>query len=313
MTLLSVPTNVAAKLTTLEVTDQQRKALELLTASPKPLTTKQLMHRADCGSGPISTLRKKGFIHAHVERLDSSELAAEAIPRRAPQVLNPDQVRALGAINRALDSKAHQTLLLHGVTGSGKTEVYIQAIQEVVSFGRQAIVLVPEISLTPQTVGRFRERFDHVAVLHSHLSDVERHGIGSGSPAARCRWSSAPGSAVFAPTPHLGLIVIDEEHETIVQAGLGAAVSCPRRGAAAGGGGACAAGAGEATPSLESWHRAMRGESELVEMPRRVNRSAAADGAHDRPARTRRTAARRARSAGRCRRRLKRRCGTAGR
>ncbi len=271
VTLLSVPTNVAAKLTTLEVTDQQRKALELLTASPKPLTTKQLMHRADCGAGVISTLRKKGFIHAHVERLDSSELTAEAIPRRAPQVLNPDQVRALGAINRALDSKSHQTLLLHGVTGSGKTEVYIQAIEKVVSFRRQAIVLVPEISLTPQTVGRFRERFDHIAVLHSHQSDVERHRHWKRIVSGEVQVVVGARSAVFAPTRHLGLIVIDEEHETSFKQD-----SAPRyharevalqRAAAEG----VPLVLASATPSLESWHSAMRGAAELVEMPRRVN------------------------------------------
>src|SRR4029077_21028601 len=90
-------------------------------------------------------------------------------------VLNPDQAHALDRILAALRQQKHKTLLLFGVTGSGKTEVYIRAIQEVVSYGRQAIVLVPEISLTPQTIRRFRSRFSSVAVLHSHLSDVERH------------------------------------------------------------------------------------------------------------------------------------------
>ena len=95
--------------------------------------------------------------------------------RETDLTLNDDQQQALDTILSTLQSGEHRTILLHGVTGSGKTEVYIQAIREVVSYGRQAIVLVPEISLTPQTRQRFRSRFDSVAVLHSHMSGSERH------------------------------------------------------------------------------------------------------------------------------------------
>ena len=105
------------------------------------------------------------------------------------------------------------------MTGSGKTEVYIQAIQEVIHFGRQAIVLVPEISLTPQTVERFRARFGAVAVLHSHLSDAERHWHWQRIAEGEVSVVVGARSAIFAPTPHLGLIVLDEEHEIVVQAG----------------------------------------------------------------------------------------------
>src|SRR6266702_4672412 len=96
-------------------------------------------------------------------------------PREANHTLNDDQRVALDTMLAAINSQRHETILIHGVTGSGKTEVYIQAIEEVVRYGRQAIVLVPEISLTPQTVERFRRRFGAVAVLHSHLSDADRH------------------------------------------------------------------------------------------------------------------------------------------
>ena len=108
----------------------------------------------------------------------------------------------------------YDTFVLHGVTGSGKTEVYIRAIAEAVSYGRQAIVLVPEISLTPQTIRRFRSRFSGVAVLHSHLTDSERHGHWQQIAAGEVEVVVGARSAVFAPTPHLGIIVIDEEHET---------------------------------------------------------------------------------------------------
>jgi primosomal protein N' (replication factor Y) len=92
-----------------------------------------------------------------------------------PPALTGDQRLALQTIFRAIDSETHQTILLHGVTGSGKTEVYMQAIEKVISFGRQSIVLVPEISLTPQTRSRFEHRFRSVAVLHSNMSGPERH------------------------------------------------------------------------------------------------------------------------------------------
>ena len=98
----------------------------------------------------------------------------------------------MARLTPALEADAFATFLLHGVTGSGKTEVYLRAIEEVVARGSEAIVLVPEISLTPQTIRRFRGRFGQVAVLHSHLTDAERHATGGASPRARSRSSSAP-------------------------------------------------------------------------------------------------------------------------
>ena len=113
----------------------------------------------------------------------------------------------------ALEADAFATFLIHGVTGSGKTEVYLSAIERVVARGREAIVLVPEISLTPQTIRRFRRRFARVAVLHSHLSDAERHRHWRSIAAGEVQVVVGARSAVFAPARRLGLIVIDEEHE----------------------------------------------------------------------------------------------------
>ena len=159
---------------------------------------------------------------------------------------------------------------MHGVTGSGKTEVYIQAIQEVIRFGRQAIVLVPEISLTPQTRQRFRERFDSVAVLHSHLSGAERHWHWQQIALGKVQVVVGARSAVFAPTPNLGLIAIDEEHDASFKQD-----SVPRyharqvaleRTRAAG----VPLVLGSATPSLESWYAAQQGEYKLLDLPTRV-------------------------------------------
>ncbi|MCA9267567.1 MAG: primosomal protein N', partial [Planctomycetales bacterium] len=184
--------------------------------------------------------------------------------------MQADQQAALDAISAALHAGRHEQFLLFGVTGSGKTEVYIRAIDEVVARGRQAIVMVPEISLTPQTRQRFRARFDRVAVLHSHMTDSERSWHWERIAAGGIDVVVGARSAVFAPTPSLGLIVIDEEHE-----GSFKQEQTPRYHArAAAAFRTRAANAplvlGSATPSLESWHAARSGAVRLLEMPRRV-------------------------------------------
>ena len=275
--LLTAPTKVAARIASLDITDKQRHVLQTLISSPKPLATKQLATRAGCTSAPINTLRKKGYIASHTERLDQDALRLDDRPvqREPPKTLNDDQRPALDAMLAALDSAEHRTLLMHGVTGSGKTEVYIQAIEKVVAFGRQAIVLVPEISLTPQTVGRFRARFDSIAVLHSHQSDVERHRHWLRIARGEVQVVVGARSAIFAPTPHLGLIVIDEEHENSFKQDSAPRYHAREVALERARDEAVPVVLGSATPSLESWQRAHEKDSErqyeLISMPRRVN------------------------------------------
>ena len=174
------------------------------------------------------------------------------------------------------------------MTGSGKTEVYIRAIKEVVEYGRQAIVLVPEISLTPQTIRRFRQRFERVAVLHSHLSDAERGKHWRDIAAGKVEVVVGARSAIFAPTPHLGLVIIDEEHESTFKQD-----SVPRYHAREVAEQRCrAAGVplvlGSATPTLESWHAAQEGRLQAdfaAPSGRPVAAAAGGDGGHpQRPA-----------------------------
>src|SRR5262249_10503858 len=131
-----------------------------------------------------------------------------------PLVPTDEQRGVLDRLAPALEGDDFAAFLLHGVTGSGKTEVYLSAIERVVARGREAIVLVPEISLTPQTIRRFRRRFPRVAVLHSHLSDAERHRHWRAIADGEVQVVVGARSAVFAPARRLGLIVIDEEHES---------------------------------------------------------------------------------------------------
>ncbi len=132
-----------------------------------------------------------------------------------PKALTPSQKKALSQVEQAMDDAAVTTVLIDGVTGSGKTEVYLQAIERAVKRGQGAIVLVPEISLTPQTVTRFRSRFgDQVAVMHSKMSPGERYDQWDLLRCGAARIVVGARSALFMPVQNLGLIIIDEEHET---------------------------------------------------------------------------------------------------
>ncbi len=217
----------------------------------------------------IAALVKKGvLVEANREYFRDPFTGHEADPTE-PLPLLPEQKNALDAINGL---EKGSVLLLHGVTGSGKTEVYMQAIAQVLESGGGAIVLVPEISLTPQTTDRFRGRFgDSVAVLHSHLSDGERFDEWRRIRLGKARVVVGARSAVFAPVEDLGLIVIDEEHEPSYLSEITpkySAVEVAQRRAKLTGARLIL---GSATPSLTSYYRAKRGVYKLAEMPERIN------------------------------------------
>jgi primosomal protein N' (replication factor Y) len=257
---------------TARLSAKQKAVLEILTASGRPMDAAELTQAADCGTAPLSALRQKGLIRAIRRRESHFTSPMGPTSREADLELNSDQKRALETILSVQRSGTHRTILLHGVTGSGKTEIYIQAIREVTSYGRQAIVLVPEISLTPQTIRRFRRRFDSVAVLHSHLSDAERHWHWQQIAAGGVQVVIGARSAVFAPTPHLGLIVIDEEHETTFKQETTPryhARDVARQRALLEG---IPLILGSATPTLESWLRTQERKDAMVSLPKRVER-----------------------------------------
>lgn len=217
----------------------------------------------------IAALVKKGILIEAGRETYRNPFAGRDPAPTLPLDLLPAQAAALEAIGGA---KPGETMLLHGVTGSGKTEVYMQAIARELECGRGAIVLVPEISLTPQTTDRFRSRFGNtVAVLHSHLSDGERFDEWRRIRFSKARVVIGARSAVFAPVEDLGLIIIDEEHEPSYQSELTpkySAVEVARRRARITGAKLVL---GSATPSLSSYYRAKRGRYKLIEMPDRIN------------------------------------------
>ncbi len=199
------------------------------------------------------------------------ETAAISVPVRARHMLNPAQQAAFDSIAAAISARTFQTFLLHGVTGSGKTEIYLNAIEAAQAGGRSALLMVPEIALTPAMAGQFFSRFgDRVAILHSAFTDVERteqwRRIRSGGASVVV----GTRSGVFAPVQNLGLIVVDEEHDGSYKQEEtprynGRDVAVVRAQAA----GACVV-LGSATPSLESRYNAERGKYTLLELPGRI-------------------------------------------
>jgi primosomal protein N' (replication factor Y) (superfamily II helicase) len=255
---------------------RQTELLEAILRLEAPIRASQLLRQTSLDNQTLRALVKRGLVELREEAVVRDPHADEQFIATSNLILNQEQTNAFSEIAQALDSpEKSRPILLHGVTGSGKTEIYLQAIRSALNRGCTAIVLVPEISLTPQTVERFKGRFadvqDAVAVLHSHLSEGERHDEWHKIHSGRARIVIGARSAVFAPLKNLGLIVVDEEHETtykqeeapryhardiaIVRAKIEK----------------CVAVLGSATPSLESYHNAAIGKYRLVTLTQRID------------------------------------------
>ena len=254
------------------LTPKQIHVLDTLRRAVEPLTSQELQRAAKCSGVPINVLKRFGLIRAKTIRRQKTETEIPVKPTLElnPHQLNPDQQFVLSKIIETVRERKHKMFLLHGVTGSGKTEVYIQAIHEVVRMRRQAIVLVPEISLTPQTVGRFKSRFPDVAVLHSRMTDAERHRQWTEIAKGCVQVVIGARSAIFAPLPRLGLIVIDEEHENTFKQSEAPRYHARDVGHKRAELENCPLILGSATPSLESWYAAHNQGAVLLSMPRRV-------------------------------------------
>ena len=266
-----------------QVRGQKQQALldtlaHVLHEGQAAVSQKTLLARAGATAASLRTLADQGIIEIFKREVMRTDGLDEAPASAPPIALHSAQEAAHEALAAALHARQYQTFLLHGVTGSGKTEVYIAALKETLAQGRTAIVLVPEIALTPQTVRRFRAHFgDRIAVLHSRMSLGERYDAWRALREGRFPVVIGPRSAIFAPLENLGLVVVDEEHEpsykqfdpapryhardvAVYRAHLNGAVCV----------------LGSATPALESWHNAQTGKYTYLAMPERVPQ---ADGA----------------------------------
>lgn len=247
----------------------QRRVVEVLQARGGRLLAPELLALAETSTSTLRALAERGIIALEDVRV---ERKVEVEPLPDPQlVLTARQHEAVATILAELEGE-RRPVLLHGVTGSGKTEVYLQVIAEVLRRGRQAIVLVPEIALTPQMLGRFAARFpDRVTVLHSALSLGERFDQWCKIREGRVDVVIGARSAVFAPLPRLGLIILDEEHERTYKQEEGSIRYQTREVAIK----RCQLTGGQvvlgsATPAVESYHRALQGQYILAELPERV-------------------------------------------
>ena len=199
---------------------KQKRIAELLFESgafsrDKGLELQGVLAAAGCTAAPIKKLVEKGFVKiGQKTMLKSLPAIPEGIPISTGEiVLNDEQQKALDRIKQRIETEQFGVTLLHGVTDSGKTEIYIRAIEAVLAAGKSAIVLLPEIALTTQTVQRFNSRFERIAVMHSGLTAAQRNVQWQKIRAGEADVVIGARSAVFAPLPRLGLVVVDEEHE----------------------------------------------------------------------------------------------------
>ena len=204
-------------------------------------------------------------------RIKEAEINVRDFPASTPHVLMEEQNKALAEITRSIDKNEHKTFLLHGITASGKTEVYLQSIDYVLKKGKGAIVLVPEISLTPQAIERFVSRFgESVAVIHSRLTVAKRFLEWKKIKDGKARIVVGARSAIFSPMKDLGLIIVDEEHETTYKQ-----EDVPRYHARDVADeraklNKCPLILGSATPSLEAYYKAKNGVYRLIKLTKRV-------------------------------------------
>ncbi|MFO7819331.1 MAG: primosomal protein N' [Halanaerobacter sp.] len=251
---------------------KQAAVLEYLVQHEPDLITTRLAEKVDTYAGTIRRLADKELVVYKEKEIRRNPYQDLEFNQTSDLDLTSEQEQALESILKGVNNQGSQTFLLKGVTGSGKTEVYLQALDQILAKGQGAIVLVPEISLTPQTIARFKGRFQNqVAVLHSQLSAGERFDEWRRLKSGEAKVAIGARSAIFAPLADLGLIIIDEEHETtykqddhpkyhareaaVYRANLNDAVTI----------------LGTATPSLEAYYRTQDGDYKLLELKNRID------------------------------------------
>lgn len=254
----------------------QARILETLRCHGGEATLSDLRRDLPRAVSIIKPLLKAGYITRSEVRVERDPFQTEEFLPSQALTFTEEQQSVFESVMKALQApKEARPMLLHGVTGSGKTEVYLQAIAEVLKSGKTALVLVPEISLTPQTIERFKARFsdkkDAIAVLHSHLSDGERHDEWFKVQEGRADIVIGARSAIFAPLERLGLIIVDEEHEPSYKQEDAPRYHARDLAVVRGHIERCPVLLGSATPSLESFQNAAIGKYELLRMTKRTD------------------------------------------
>ena len=253
-----------------KLTDAQRRVITTLTARG-PMLLQALIKDANVSASTVSSLERKSLVETYVEAIRRDPLAESLGVSDVEHNLTAGQATVLAQIEEQMNMGDYSAFLLHGVTGSGKTEIYMRAMNKALSLGRSAMMLVPEIALTPVFSRQLRARFgDQVAIFHSSLQKGERFDEWTRVRNGEARVVIGTRSAVFAPVKNLGLIVVDEEHESSYRqqespyynARDVAIVRAQKESATVV--------LGSATPSLESFHNARKGKYQFVRLPERI-------------------------------------------
>ncbi len=249
----------------------QAAILDVLLMHPKGILLSELLEKSQVSRSPIDSLEKEGVLSLNLLEIDRSSLLHQEFFQTKPKKLNSEQEAALQVISASLQESQFETHLLHGITGSGKTEIYLQAIQIALAQGKSALFLVPEIALTSQTVERLKSRFERqIAILHHRLSDGERRDVWHKIHKKEITLVVGARSAIFSPLHNLGLIIIDEEHDSSYKQsdempcyhGRATAIMRAKFSQAT-------VILGSATPSLESYYNALSGKYRLSKLTTR--------------------------------------------
>lgn len=252
---------------------QKKKLLSLLLSlKTGSMTVNEAVKEHDISRPAIRDAESAGWLTLTEKEVYRDPYGFQTFKKSLPLPLNAEQQSALDAIKEKMAANQHRVFLLQGITGSGKTEVYLQGIAEALARGKTAVMLVPEISLTPQTVTRFKERFGQdVAVLHSGLSQGEKYDEWRKIERNEARVVVGARSAIFAPLTNIGLIVIDEEHETSYKQDESPRYHARDLAIWRGKYHQCPVVLGSATPSLESRARAQKNVYQLLQLQERAN------------------------------------------
>ena len=223
----------------------------------------------------VKTLEKNGYVEIVEKKIERNPLANKQIEKTENLKLTDEQQKAFNAVSNVMNKNEYKEFLLYGVTGSGKTEVYLQLIGEALKQNKTAIVLVPEISLTPQMIDRFIARFnqDEIAVLHSKLSIGERYDEWNKIKENKAKIIIGARSAIFAPTENIGIIIIDEEHDSSYKSEAVPKYDAKEIAKKIAKESNCPLVLGSATPDLVTYYKAQEGKIELLELTKRANNS----------------------------------------
>ena len=254
--------------------EKQKKILQFLKTN-EGCTIPEIEMFTGCSRAIVKTLEKNGYVKILEKKVERNPILNKNINKTEKLKLTDEQQNAYDEISKCINQQQYERFLLYGVTGSGKTEVYLQLIERTLKHNKTAIVLVPEISLTPQMINRFISRFnqEEIAVLHSKLSVGERYDEWNKIKEGKAKIIIGARSAVFAPTENIGIIIIDEEHDSSYKSEAVPKYDTKEIAKKIAQENKCPLVLGSATPDLVTYYKAQKGRIKLLELTQRANNS----------------------------------------